>query len=92
MNLQSPIFDVIRIPSRATVGRLASEVSIEHGIDPEALRGARKKYASSASLEARSDFLFRARARGFAYSNIGNWFGHRDGTTVREWCLDLGME
>lgn len=90
MNLQSPLFDAVRIPGRASLSRIIERVCHERGVPLSSMRSNRNRYPSDEMLETRRELLISARAAKFPYSQIGDWFGHRDSSTVQQWCEDLG--
>lgn len=91
MYLESPIFDVVRIPSRLSLGRLIERICAAHGMDAVHFRARRGQHERNSVLDCRRDVLTEARAMGFAWSALAQWFGHRDHATVLRWAKDLGV-
>lgn len=92
MNLQSPIFDMVRVPARSSLARLIEAVCKQHGIEPVELRRRRRRIESSEIMKLRRDILVAARSAKYPPSAISYWFSHRDNSTVATWLEDMEIE
>lgn len=89
MNLNSPLFDKVRIPSQQTLIRIIETVCHRNGTDIDKFRARRGMHQSNQTLDIRHQILAAARDAGIAPSPIAVWFGHRDSLTVLQWYADM---
>jgi len=89
MNLQSPIFDKVRVPSQVVLASLIERICIEHGADVEKFRCERHEYVSDQVMALRRDVLIAARDAGYSIPAIAQWFRHQHNGTVSRWIADF---
>lgn len=89
MNLQSPIFDKVRVPSRTVLASIIERICAEHETEVESFRANRHEYPSDEIVAIRREALAAARDAGYSVAAISQWFNHRDSGTVSRWLSDM---
>lgn len=91
MNLNSPIFDRIRIPTRRTPESIAAAICKEAGVDPAAVRRGQllsRRGGSHKMYELRCRIARAMRNAGVAFPSIVAWFEGISPRTVHTYLYD----